>query len=64
MALIFKINKPNFVSSIKYKHQETTSFIWEYQQNFDLNFKLVLRDITTEEGYYVLESCQNVEVIF
>ena len=36
----------------------------EYQQNFDLNFKQGLRDITTEEGHYVLESfCQNVEVV-
>ena len=26
----------------------------EYQRNFDLNFKRALRDITTEEGYYVL----------
>ena len=25
MALIFKIDKPCFVSSIKYKYQETTS---------------------------------------
>ena len=37
---------------------------WEYQQNFDLNFKRALGDITIEEGYYLLESfCQNVEVV-
>ena len=36
----------------------------EYQLNFDLNFKLALHDITTEEGYYVLEYfCQNFEVV-
>ena len=34
-----------------------------YQLSLDLNVKRALRDITTEEGYYVFESfCQNVEV--
>ena len=37
----------------------------EYQQNFDLNFRRALEDITSEEGYHVLESfCQNVEEVF
>ena len=37
----------------------------EYQLNFDLNFKRALQDITTEEGYYVLESFfQNFKVVF
>ena len=36
----------------------------EYQQNFDFNFKRVLRHIKGEEGCYVLESfCHNVEVV-
>ena len=36
----------------------------KYQQNFDLNFKRALRDITTKEGFYVFEKfCQNDEVV-
>ena len=39
-------------------------YLGNINKKFDLNFKRALRDITTEEGYYVLESfCQNVEVV-
>ena len=39
-------------------------FCLEYEQNFDLNFKQGLQDITSEEGYYVHELfCHNFKVV-